>query len=86
MIKKRGIRERIICRVPARGSRNSARNLPAATKEKPHSGRNPDAAILSSMSRPFHQDRREPDHFGMRNSGIGICISSYMFMYCAKSR
>ena len=25
-------------------------------------------------------------HFGMRNAGIGICISSYIFMYCAKSR
>ena len=25
-------------------------------------------------------------HFGIRNSGIGICISSYMFIYCAKSR
>ena len=25
-------------------------------------------------------------HFGMRNSGIGICMPSYMFIYCAKSR
>ena len=24
------------------------------------------------------------NHFGMRKPGIGICISSYMFMYCAK--
>ena len=39
-----------------------------------------------SSARIARNEDSGPTHFGMRNSGIGICISSYMFIYWAKSR
>ena len=57
-----------------------------ARKEKTAPGTPPDAAKSSILSRLFNIRDRGPPHFGMRNSGIGICAPSYMFMYCAKSR
>ena len=44
------------------------------------------AGIALSSARNMRMETSDQAHFGMRNSGIGICISSYMFMYCAKSR
>ena len=45
----------------------------------------PDAAMNDSVSACSGQ--ADADHFGgMRNCGIGICVSSYIFIYCAKSR
>ena len=46
--------------------------------------RSPDAAGFLFVFRPFRRTR--PAHFGMRNCGIGIWASSYIFIYCAKSR
>lgn len=67
-----------------------ARLFPSAMnteKRKPHPGRTTDAAgIALSSARNVRMETSDQAHFGIRNSGIGICISSYMFIYCAKSR
>ena len=49
--------------------------------------KSPDAAdCLDCILCSVRSARTGCNHFGMRNSGMGICISSYMFMYCAKSK
>ena len=58
---------------------------PARAATKKHPGRKTSGERMHCPDgRTVRTAESDRNHFGMRKPGIGICISSYMFMYCAK--
>ncbi len=87
LVKFRGAKPVFLKHADVETSGHGTRLRENSGKREPHPGRTTDAAgIALSSARNVRMETSDQAHFGIRNSGIGICISSYMFIYCAKSR